>query len=434
MRQPDLRSAFGTWLPLALAFAAPCMVLLIVRAFVIDVPFLDEWQWTPMIVAWRHGEIAWNEIWPLHNEHRIVVPSLIALLLATPDRAWVITRETTFSVALLFATLAAWWAVIVRIVPAGSRPWTIAVVALLASSLAQAENWVWGFQIAWFIANLCFAIMVWAFVRADERWSVFVAALALVIAVHSTAFGFAAVPAGMVFYALRGEWRQFIGWSLLSLALILSYARDWHPVLYHAVAAPFLVRVWTTELFALTVLGAPIARSTGTVLCACAGFLGVAMAALLVAQVARRPPPERRAFLPLLALAILAVTAALEIAYGRLSSGWEWALGGRFVTPASLLWVGLIIAFTAVVRDIRPAFIAAVAPPIALLWLVNQAAGYAEVRDRSLLLYAQAQAIPRWNVATEDELRVLWPAEVFLGPLNAIHDGPFYMAETATSN
>ena len=131
-----------------------------------------------------------------------------------------------------------------------------------------------------------------------------------------------------------------------------------------------------------------------------------------------------RGRLALAALALMALLGAAEIAYGRLFEGLDAALGGRFTTPMSLLWIAIVI-LAAQLDPGRMVVAKLCAVPSAAFWMMSQVQGYTEIRDQSLSLFAAAQVIPRWDSATEDELRPLWPAEGELHYLYDIKDGPF---------
>jgi hypothetical protein len=416
----------GRWIPLAIAFGAPIAVLALVRTFVIDVPFLDEWQWTPMIVHSKLGVLSWNDIWPLHNEQRIVVPSLVALGLAAIRHNWVITRETTLSVSIVFATLAVWWAVIGEVVPAPRRAWALALVSLLLSSLTQAENWTWGFQMSFFIANLCAAIIGLSFIMSERQWSLPIAVAALIIATHSIGIGLSATLGGIVFYAMTRQPRKLLTWTAISVLIAILYKHDFQAALYRPFDAPLLTQFVMIVKFVLIVLGAPIARSAGRICCGLVGATAIVVLTLyaltvLTAKVRSRTPTDSAA---LIALGLVAVCGAIEVAYGRLFDGLDAALGGRFTTPMSLLWITIVLVASRLDgRRSRLAFVGAL--PLLGLWVASQIGGYAEFEDRTLSLFAAAQVIPRWDKATEDEFPPLWPAEAFLGQLHAVRDGPF---------
>ncbi len=376
-----------------------------------------------MMVHLHQGNVTWTEISRLHSEQRIVVPSLVALAFAALRHSWVIPRETTFSVSLLFATLAIWWIVIVRLVAPARREWTLALITLLACSLTQAENWTWGFQMSFFVANLCAAVMTLGFVMADRPWSLPLGVSALIVGSYSIGFGLTATASGMLFYALNRERWKFAGWAAVSIIILLFYRNDYQSTLYHPVNEPLTSRIADTTHFALIALGAPIARSAGIDWCGLIGFIAIAALTPCVLLPWRRGRISEGS-LALVALASMPILGAFEVAYGRLFEGLQAALGGRFTTPTSLLWITLILV--AARLRIRTRFIVPSVIPLALFWCWSQVGGYAEVRDHALSLFAAAQVIPRWNVATEDEFPPLWPAEAELQYLYSIRDGPFY--------
>ena len=375
------------------------------------------------MVHLREGHQSWSEISAIHSEQNILVPSLFALLLSAIRRGWVITRETSLSVSVLFATLGVWWRVIIQIVPTDRRYWTLALISLLASSLTQAENWMWGFQMSFFISNLCVAVVVLTFVVSDRGWSLPLGIVALVVASYSIGFGLTCTLGGVVFYGITRRKGAFAVWTSVSIVLIVLYRSSYRATLYHPLDGSFAHQLSLMAQFSLIALGAPIARSISEGVCE---VLGVVAIALLVMHV--RPwllsLGEDCYDWALLALALMAIIGAMEVAYGRSFEGLGAALGGRFTTPMSLLWISLIL-MAARTDAKRLRFFAAGVIPLAVLWCGSQLAGYYEFRDRSLALFAAAQVIPRWNTANEDEFPPLWPAETVLVYLHDAGDGPF---------
>lgn len=411
----------GWAFPFAVIFAAPIAVLIIVRTFVVNVPFLDEWQWTPTILQFQQGTLHWPDLFWLHNEQRITVPTIMALLLSSKPHTWVITRETTFSVALVFATLAIWRYVCLLIIPKSRQPWALAAIALLACSLTQAENWVWGFQMSFFFGNLCAAAIALSFLQAQRRWFFVIGLVAMLVYSYSIGFGLTATVSGLVFYSLTRSRYKLTVWAIVSVAVVALFYRDYQASLYQASSGPLLERLANIVLFALVALGSPIARSAGVVASASFGCIAVVVIALYAWRVLRFQS-RSKASLAIIAIAVMPILGAFETAFGRLFEGIPAALGGRFTTPTSVLWI--VIVFVVARTDLPFRTLALAIVPLSF-WASSQIYGFGEIRDRSLSLFAAAQVIPRWDDATEDEFAPLWPAEAEFSLLRAAREYPF---------
>ncbi len=422
-------------LVLTVALALPIAVFAIVYAYALDVPYLDDWEWTPMIAAFRHGQIPWHDLWELHNGHRTVVADLLALGLAL-DGEWNVRREAIFDVGLALLTQTVWYFVVLRVVPPARRAPAFLAIVLLLFSLAQAENWIWGFQITWFVADLAIAVSVYGLARRGEaRWNA-VALGAALAAAHSIAYGIDLLLAGcaVALLARRRAPFEITAWLVATAVVVLWYAHDFTPGVYQPPATTGLARAVATLAYALMVLGGPVALSGGIWAALGAGMLGCALygyAAYTYARARRSGGEHAELLLVPLALGLISLLTALQIGYSRLFQGYPTALASRYVTVSSFLWIGLVLAYAAGALPVparlrRWRRLPAVSAALALaLWAGAQAGGYALLRERTLYVFAGAQVIPRYASAPEDEIRVIWPGERFAADLDRLHDGPF---------
>ena len=77
--------------PLTLVAVAAVLALLhlirLVALHGVDVPFWDQWELVPLLSALDGGTLTFGELWAPHNEHRILIPQLLMLGLASVS-AW----------------------------------------------------------------------------------------------------------------------------------------------------------------------------------------------------------------------------------------------------------------------------------------------------------------------------------------------------------
>jgi hypothetical protein len=111
---------------------------------IVDVPLWDQWQLVPVLDHYFNGTLRLGELWAQHNEHRLLFPRLIMLALAVASRwniAWEIWTTYAFAVGI-FAVLSwhVWRA-------SGTIAWEAPLLALIVFSVAQDQNWLWGWQL-----------------------------------------------------------------------------------------------------------------------------------------------------------------------------------------------------------------------------------------------------------------------------------------------
>ena len=217
------------------------VVLLIgfVANFSVNVPIDDEWRLASLFEKIAAGNVTFNDFWALHSNHRILFPKITIAVLAFASR-WNINYQLCLSIALAVVTFIALYKLSsMQVKNAGDNLWHLAniLTCILLCSLVQHENWLWGFQLAWFLVNLCFVAAVYALVSNHKLLpyiKISIAAIFCLIASFSLAQGLlswlAAIPAVA---ALEGnaarKRKRLILWMLLFAATCAVYSIDYHP-------------------------------------------------------------------------------------------------------------------------------------------------------------------------------------------------------------
>ncbi|HZO95317.1 MAG TPA: hypothetical protein VFB22_16335 [Candidatus Baltobacteraceae bacterium] len=406
----------------AAAFACPVAIAALVALTVVDAPIYDEWIWSPLVLAAHGGTLRFADVWATQGAHRSVVPTLIALALARID-GWNVRVEAFAGVLLALATQLLLLRLFLRRcggVARAAAPFLFASVLLW--SLAQCENWLWGFQLSWFLTNLCAVAVV---VLLDEPaaaaaplatgFAFAAAATAAAVASFSLIFGFGAWVAGAVMLAVQREAARprrapTIAWLACGALCAVTFL--------HGYAAPRFENGWigrapappaTAALFALTYLGAPLGIAGGWPACAAIGALFVAAFPVMM-RLARR---ERVPLAPWAALgAYVAVAAAMET-LGRGGNGVAAATAFRYTTVSSLAWIaacGLLAArASAAPRSVPAGALGARIARLALaagiaLGLTADLAGAFETLQLAGAQRAEAVALSHLRDVPDDEL------------------------------
>jgi hypothetical protein len=349
------------------------------------------------------------------------------------------------SFGLALATLGVLVALAARTVrPLAPRAaaWLVPVLAFQTFSMAQWQNWTWGWQLAIYLNVLAAAVAAAALAQRRAGWDTLGwLVVAAAVAVCSFASGLALLPIIPVALLARGGRRApgpALAAAAAGAALLAAYLVDFHPV---GNPPP---HVWPSD--------APLEFASYVEAYLGAGFgahdLGRATAwgaaglvALMVATAALWTRVERRVLVPWLALAAYAVATGAVTAVGRLGVSGDTALLSRYVTISALFWsslaplVGLALALPAATPwggRLRRAGIAVTIAALlvaAVDYTATWRIGDGLSRERADAQRGGLACLPQMETAPDDCLRSLcWDPKVlrfFGAPLKAAHLGPF---------
>ena len=138
----------------AAVLAGPAAVVLyLVLRYGVNVPSWDQWTLVDSMVQLDLGSLPRAGIIGQHNEHRMIFPKLLMLLLALLTR-WNIVAEMLAGVLLTGCSLLILLALlrpILRETSQAATVWASFIIAATLFSLGQWENWLWGWQVQWFL-------------------------------------------------------------------------------------------------------------------------------------------------------------------------------------------------------------------------------------------------------------------------------------------
>jgi len=288
---------------LLILYLIPVALLLwFVASFSVNVPVHDQWRLVSLFEKIANSNVTFGDFWALHSNHRIIIPKIIISALAFSSQ-WNINYELILSIIFALIT----FGLIYNLSATQARNnkdylfhLTNILTGFWVFALVQHENWLWGFQLAWFLVNLC--VMVAIFVlslddsllifrfnkgidwrtakaqrtqREEEEKSVsfnlilfdarlFIAAICCEIASFSSAQGLlswlALIPAVVAVKGKTLEIRKRLGlWMFLFVVTSALYSIDYHPQremsMISLLAKPLIVINYFFNL-----LGSPIVR------------------------------------------------------------------------------------------------------------------------------------------------------------------------------
>jgi len=311
----------------------PLAVALLIAFFGTNVPFWDEWDLATLLEKLARHQATLADFFALQSEHRFVVPKLILAPLALATH-WNVIAELWLSFAV---AIAGYIGLLILLRRADAA--RIVVTSLAYFSLAAYENWLWGWQLSWF---LTIALFIWAVVTAgtirNRALQIASAAPLCILATFSTAYGIVAwvalVP--ILWLPLRDQepmshrLTAMAAWLVMFLASLGIYLHGFH-------ATPSSGSILLSIPYAIAVIGSPLSRAS-IVAVAC-GALLVARFAILAMRACRQRDRGALLWIP---LGLFAFAFAAINAIGRSGLGLPQALSSRYLTPASLLLIAVV--------------------------------------------------------------------------------------------
>jgi hypothetical protein len=316
-------------------------VAILVARLSVNVPFSDEWELVPLLQKQAAGSLRWADVWAQHNEHRSFFPELIMLRMARFTH-WNIRAEVLVNVLLAAVTLAVLLFLLQRTVgPLGRGPYAVAVVLFswMLFSPRQWENWLWGWQMAWYLSNLGAVVAAALLSEWPDRWpswlGVACAGAAATFASFSLAAGLCAWASLLVIFALRKRLRHGLPiWILFAVATFALYLDNYR--LSAGAGIGYALRhpvAFAAYFFAY--LGAPVAGKE--LVSIVAGVLICVTLVVSCAYLARRHLEVLRRGAAWVALALYGMFGAAITDLGRLNVGVSQSQNSRYTTLSMLV-------------------------------------------------------------------------------------------------
>lgn len=322
------------------------------------VPFWDMWGgYLDFFV--RAGSGGWRIWWEQHNEHRIV----LARILFWMDLAW-FQGAVWFLIAVNYVLAGISCAVFYvclkeRLRDQQDKDFIQLLGLFLCAwlfSWSQNENFTWGFQSQFFLAQLAPLITFFCLHKSvasschSGQW--FIATCVLGIASLGTmANGVLVMPLAFVLsILLRTSWRRSAVLGLLSVLGTTVYFYDYHSISGHGSLQQTLINDPIGMFrYVLLYIGGPFYAlrgkgETALLLAQAAGFFLIISSAFFAIR-ALRTPRTSSLVLALLTFILYAGGTAFGTAGGRLMFGLTQATSSRYMTPALMAWAALLILY-----------------------------------------------------------------------------------------
>ncbi|MEE3624839.1 hypothetical protein UCD39_12695 [Nitrospirillum sp. BR 11752] len=315
--------------------------------------YWDQWDDLNYIRKFSDGSLRFFDLFNQHNEHRIFFPRLVFFLdyfISKSTNSVDFTANILIQVCALFLLGALYkkmernWFVFVSLV---------SIAAAMIFSLAQYENFLWGFQVQFFGITAAATATFFFFGLSVEReragrspWGYRVAAYGCAFVSTYTLSNGVLAPMLLIPMALflRVGRAGIIATVFCAVILALSYFLHFHPVEGHS---PYIyslqhpveyIRYVCGYLGNVTVFLDSNGRAEPYTVVVVFGAIGLLLSVgALGRTVLGRDQEVPR--VSLLAVILFITGTAMVTALGRITFGLGQSLSSRYVTPVSIFWV-----------------------------------------------------------------------------------------------
>lgn len=342
------------WKKENLPYALALMPIIFLASFMIlktvNVPYWDHWEFVPLIQHVRDGNLYFTDFWHQHNEHRLLFPRII-MIIAALITGWNVQVENL--IGFVFACCS----FVVLMKTLGStqkqlKQTSLFVMPLLLSliwfSPVQEENWLWGWQIQWFLNVFVIMVIVREIARIKNNdlsypKTLLIAACA-VVAQYSLGNGVLIWPllvAALLF--LRVPLQKTALVAVTAVASTGLYYLDYvsPPVTPGLSKTLFLQQPVTFVKYVATYIGRPLAYVPR--LAPALGLLLICIFFSLTLYLFVKKREMFKAQVPWIVLGLYSLGSAVVTGASRLGLGLGQAYTSRYITISSLFLISTIV-------------------------------------------------------------------------------------------
>ena len=401
--------------------AAGLFVLLalvgVIRAYS-PVPYADEWDgFLGFYLRLQDGD--WTAWWAQHNEHRLVLARAVFWIdVELFGGRGIFLFATNFLLASLIAVI--FWRMWLESA-VGRFPWVGAFLTAWLFSWIQEDNFSWGFQSQFFLAQLLPLMALYLLHRSSQaprNIMLFVLSLVLgVMSAGSMANGVLALPLLFIFAVLaRMGWQRILSLGALAIIVTLFYYFDYKTIGDHGSLFQSLQQnPINAAHFLLLYLGAPFYYFLGKgdvshAIAVAAGMFFVGSAVVVAIKLLPLAHERTLALVLLMFLAFVGV-GAVGTAGGRVVFGVEQALASRYMTPVLMGWGALLILYLPYLEQLGKRMGDKIWIPFAfllVLMLFQQVAAFDSKKTRNFERKVAALAL-ELQIKDSDQIKRVFP-------------------------
>ena len=355
------RGRFYSCLYIGISCLAPLVILFFIRVYGVDLPLHDQWGRLPSVFYKAStSTLTFQDLFVQHNEHRILFPRLIMLALAYLSSSWNVTLELLvsygFSVITFILILILIWKDSL-----GLKSYTLKdihllgistfVSSLLLFSTVQHENWLWGFQLTWFLISMLLVgavLSLAVFNKTGKLVYYLLGHLLCLVASFSAAHGLLIWLACLPLFLskdLPGRNKRallILGWLTDFMLCILIYFLGYvKPTAHPEIAFTFRQLPLSLDYY-FNFLGGVFGENDTEITPLIIGVIITLIGLFFAISFLKQSIEAREDYLPWLSLSVFTIAFSVITTIGRAGFGSDQASASRYTTVTLLLLISLM--------------------------------------------------------------------------------------------
>lgn len=343
--------------PLAAAIilsAFPILILAFLLAkYAVNIPVADQWDIIYLFEKYDAGDLSFFDFWAQHNEHRLIFPKILMLLLGIISQ-YNVLYEIWANVIISFLT----YLLLVCHIEKNIKIFHIKthhrILGIIFSfyifSLIQYQNWLWGFGLPWFL-NM-FAVVAGSFIIANYPLNLrtfFLLVFFGILATFSLANGilyWLIILLFIIIYAIKCGYKKIYltggVWTILFIGVLFAYLHDYQKPSYHPDVLFFLKDPISFGKYISTYIGAPLAWLGNSFHQATLfGIFGIILSAIFFFRTLSQSVYAFQKSYFFFFISLYGILNAILTAIGRSGFRVDHALASRYTTVSIGFWISL---------------------------------------------------------------------------------------------
>lgn len=328
------------------------LYLYYVIKFGVDLPRWDEWNIAEIFKAYYSKGDWVSMIFAQHNEHRIVFPRIVLLILAQLT-GWNVKAEMVASWAIHVINFVLIWGILkqTRI----NQRWILIPIAWLMFNVGQWENMLWGWCFHWYLMIFGFICALYFLVRISQSgWNILPAIISGIVASFSFNNGLLIWPLGLVQLLSAKitkdkKLKLTLLWVIIGVFTFAIYYMDYTKPYYHPSLTLFLYNplqflVCMLGNFGFGLGGEKLLPSILAGLFILSIFI---ISFFLIKRVNKLID-----LMPWFILGLFSIISVVAISIGRFGFGPGESVVSRYITIASFLIIANIVLYAVALENI----------------------------------------------------------------------------------
>ena len=349
-----LTTSTKKWLAGICIVSPAIFIIYFVYRYGITVPYWDQWEHVTLLEKSHNHTLTFTDFWSQHNEHRIFFPKIIMFFL-TQISGWNIFLELCTNI--VFASLSLFFLFSLLDCTQGTKNNTILkiITSFLIFSMAQYENWSWGWQIQIYMVVTGIIVTIWLINKWQGKiQGLVIAILAAVLANYSFGSGILIWPSALFMLIIQEKWKlkHIIIWIAAGFVTVASYYYKHTGSSFDVPMTYFLSHPVTFIQYVLGYLGASLAPKIKY-----ANLASVILLIIIILSILdiRRLDKERlRKMLPWLTLILYVLMSAIITGMGRVHLGRNQSMSSRYTTISTLFVISaIVLLYNSVILNIE---------------------------------------------------------------------------------